>query len=200
MHLQLYEPRPSIHESPHSGNGSPRTPVLETPRVASLTENASAHFLVSLRLDESECDAVRLALRMAAVQRARVTLLYVVAPTEPTSMHWLDAIDRLHRALAEPPRHNISAVEQGRADLAAFLDRAIPRELRDSLAVQVECRVGDVATEIARFAESQSVDLVFLCDRPSGWRPSSLTQRIVQLNSKPIVFARSQAKQNGNGK
>jgi nucleotide-binding universal stress UspA family protein len=202
MHIQLHESTTSTHEPPHAGNGSPRTIVLEKPRLASPAENAIAHILVAVPLDKHEREAVLLALRMAAAQRARVTLLHVVAPSEPTSMHWLDAIDNLHRAMAGQTRHSTSAVEQGRSDLAAFLDREIPRELRDSLDLQVECRVGDVATEIARFTESQSVDLVFLCDRPSGWRPSilsSLSQRIVQLNSKPIVFARPQAKRNGNG-
>ena len=202
MHMPLHETTRSNHEPPHAGNGSPRTTVFERPRLTSPTESPIAHILVAVRIDQREREAVKLALRMAAAQRARVTLLHVVAPVELTSMHWLDAIDNLHRAVSRQSRDQLSEVDQGRSHLSDFLDREIPRELREPLDLQVECRVGDVATEIARFADEQSVDLVFLCDRPSGWRPSiwsSLSQRIVQLNSKPIVFARPQAKQNGNG-
>ncbi len=202
MWVQLYEPTLSDHELHPSGNGTERASILQPPQPTAAVENAVSHILVAVRLDAQESEAVTLALRMAASHRARVTLLHVIAPYAPVSVHWLDAIDNLHRALSGQSRDDAAAMRQGQSSVVEFLDRKIPLALREPLDLRVECPIGDVAAEIAKFTDEQSVDLVFLCDRPSGWRPSiwpSLSQRIVQLNSKPIVFARPQAKRTGNG-
>ncbi len=194
MELHQQDRIESAHVNP-SGNGSARVSALHSREQASGNGSAVAHILVATRLHESEREAVMLALRMAAAQRARVTLLHVLVPFTPPSVHWLDAIDNLHRALNEQPRDSEDAIQKGRSEIVTFLNCEIPREVREPVAIQIECRVGDVASEIAAFAEEQAVDLVFLCDRPPSWRPSflsSLSQRIAQLNSKPIVFGRQQ--------
>lgn len=205
MELQLHARNETNETTAPSRNGTGRVSSREPALPANGVNGAGSavtHILVATRLVEADREAVTLALRMAATHRARVTLLHVLTPFHPISVHWLDAIDNLHRAVSGQSPNEVTAAHEGRSKITEFLQREIPSDLRDSLEIRTECRVGDVATEIARVTDQEAVDLVFLCDRPSRWRPSilsSLTQRIVELNSRPIVFARSQANRNGNG-
>lgn len=191
-------PRQRI-ESRLAGDELPSASVREPRATPSAEPDRGTHILIATRMDASERDAVIFALRMAAAQRARVTLLHVVAPVEPSSVHWLDAIDQLHRALAAESHKSATALDQARSDLAAFWERELPYEFRNTVEMHTECRIGDVATQIARAADELAVDLICLCDRPSRWYLPlfpGLTQQILRLSSKPIVFARPQVQHN----
>lgn len=204
--MQIHEPPHFEHDQFHGAGGS--TSVAKQPPAVAFSDRQRSphstigHVLVATRLDPRDRDAVTFALTLAAGHRARVTLLHVAEPSESRSTHWLDGIDRLHHALSNQRCAELPAVDSVRANLTSYLQREIPADLRDSLDIDVECRIGDVATEIATFVNSQNVDLVVLCNRPSAWRLSffpSLSQRIVEQCSKPVVFAQQATHQNGNG-
>lgn len=150
------------------------------------------HVLLPIRGDRRERDATMLALQMAAGCRAKVTLLHVLAPPEQTStVHWLDAIESLHRGLSGPRRTDAKSLEKTRAEMLAYVEREIPADLRKSLDIQSECRIGDVAEEIARCANDRPVDLVIVCAARSRWRwPwwSRISQRVVSLTRKPVIL------------
>lgn len=199
-----------IHEPPHfehdhfqgaggSTNVATKPPAVAFSRRQQTTHGMIGHVLVATRLDPRDRDAVMFALNLAAGHRARVTLLHVAEPAESRSAHWLDGIDRLHHALSNQRCAELSVVDNVRANLTSYLHREIPADLWDSLDIEVECRIGNVATEIANFANSQNVDLVVLCNRPSAWRLSffrSLSQEIVEQCSKPVVFAQRNQQRN----
>lgn len=174
---------PSVERraSPYHGNGDGHSNELPT----------IGHFLVATRLASSECESIEFAIRMANKLGAEVTFLHVIPPIESESTNWLDAIEHLHRAVCGQPRTMVAAIERGRASIRDFLQNEIPESLRQGVVMHCECRVGDVATEVARFADEKKVALVFVCERPSGWHPllsMSVSQRIARLNSRPIVM------------
>ena len=151
-----------------------------------------AHILVPVRLDACERQAVSFALRMAAAHGTRVTVLHVLKPFESPSAHWLDAIDNLHRALDGHPRDTSAAIRKRQSEMREFLEREIPADARQAVDIQVECRVGDVATEIIRAARELAADLVVLRRRPARWRRSlsfGPTHRVVELGTVPIMLA-----------
>ncbi len=190
-------PRNELTKRINGANAFHDRPALEKSKPTGPAGKANLrHLVVAVRLEAREREGVTLALRMAAAHQARVTLLHVLEPFEPSSFHWLDAIDSLHRALTKPPRDSAAAIASKRADIAAFLEREIPAELRDKVDVQCECRIGDIATEVARFAEEQAADLLLLCSCPSSWRPTlwpGLSRRIANLLPKPVILAHARA-------
>jgi len=156
------------------------------------------HILVPTALVPRDRAALLLGLRLAA-QQARVTVLHVAPPLEPpNSVHWLDAIDNLHRAMAEPRAAPAAcsvdeAMQRACARIRADFERMVPASLRYSAQVRAACRVGDTATEIARFAEKEAVDLVILSGVPSAWRLPfwpSVSRRVLQRTTRPVVFVR----------
>jgi nucleotide-binding universal stress UspA family protein len=184
-------------------NGYSRLQQLEKSGQSRLASEARiAHILVAIRLDAAERDTVAMALRMASIHRAKVTLLHVLEPLERNSFHWLDAIDNLHRALSGASHDAASAIEKGRTDLKTFLEREIPREARGMLDIQVECRIGDVAAEIAGFAAAHGADLVLVGNSPSMWRPPfwpRLSQRILSLTPRPVLLVNPKSESAVNG-
>ncbi len=204
--MQIHEPPHFEHDQFHGAGGSTSV-VTKPPAVAFshrqwLPHSTIGHVLVATRLDPRDRDAVTFALNLAAGHRARVTLLHVAEPVESRSFHWLDGIDRLHHALSHQRCAELSVVNNVRANLTSYLQREVPADLRDSLDIDVECRIGAVATEIANFVNSQNVDLVVLCDRLSMWRLPffpSLSQQIVRQCSQPVVFAQQAPHRNKNG-
>jgi len=134
------------------------------------------------------------ALEIAASLRpgALVTLLRVLSiQPEPVerSFHWLDAIERLHR---ERKRCQDDVLEKARAALVPWIEQEVPARFRGALTLRAECRAGDPADEIARFANEQSVDLVVLTgerdrSRWMFWRP--LFDRVLRLTDRPVIIS-----------
>lgn len=179
-------------DSRRSANGWGSDSTSARHATARAADTVIRHILVPVRLDESERESVSLALRMAAAHRARVTFLHVVSAFETPSAHWLDAIDNLHRALAGYPRDVAPEIRKHEAKVRAFLEREIRGAAHDDIEVGVECRVGDVASEISRATEELGVDLVVLRRRSTGRRPArrpGLSARVVQLSAIPIMIA-----------
>lgn len=187
--MSLTPPARLDHRSSINGSGPDATSGRRDTAPAA---GPLAHILVPVRLDASERDAVSFALRMAAAHGARVTLLHVLTPLGTPSAHWLDAIDNLHRALDGHPRDTAPAIRTSESAILEFLEREIPADAREAVDIHVECRVGDVATEIARATHELAADLVVLRRHPARWRRShlsELTNRVVQLGSIPIMLA-----------
>jgi len=162
---------------------------------------AYTHILVPTALVPRDRAALLLGLQMAAAYRAKVTLLHVLRPEErANSVHWLDAIDNLHRALSRPtdetaPRGD-QKTEPVRARILAFLERTVPAALRSSVPVNAVSRVGDAAHEIARFADQAAVDLVILGRSHSAWKLPlwpGVAQRVMQLTARRVVLVRPDA-------
>lgn len=171
--------------------GEPHATTRRRPRIVPAA-GAFTHVLVPVRVDASERRVVSLALHVAAAHRARVTLLHVLEPFDPPSAHWLDAIDNLHRALGGQDRDTGSAIRERESEMRAFLEREIPADVRKGVDIDVECRVGDVVTEILRATRERAADLVVLRRNPARWhRPLSfgLANRLARLGSTPIMLA-----------
>lgn len=153
---------------------------------------AQTHILVPVRVDGSDEDW-RMAIEMAASLRpgARITLLHVLPPltnAPDRSFHWLDAIERLHK----PNGHvKVNDIEKTRQTLAARLETILPTTRRALMTLTTECRIGEPAAEIARFANEQSVDLVVLCERRSRWRWPlwpRLSERVLRMTDRPVML------------
>ncbi len=145
-------------------------PEREEPRPA----GRYRHILVPNGLADHELPALRLGAEMAALQRAALTVLYVRhAVDDRSSVHWLDAIDQLHQALDQSggsqKRGSHDADAQARQQIKEILDQELPAQGCDGLEVRVECRTGDVADQIAQFADETSVDLVIMSTGRSRW-------------------------------
>lgn len=155
------------------------------------------HILVPTNFDPRERPAVMLALQMALACQAKVTLLHVLAPAEPPrSTHWLDAIDNLYDALSRPRGQTqmaalMQAIESTRARISAFLEAEIPLEIRRDLDIRTECRSGETATEVARFADENEVDLMILSSDRSTRRfffRRQLSKEILRLARQPVIL------------
>jgi len=156
-----------------------------------------AHILIPVRLTGEDQTALFMGLQMAHAFHGKLTVLHVLAPQElPNSMHWLDAIDDLHRTLSrERVRLDLTSIQRGREKVLTFLDRELPAGMSRA-DIRAECRIGDVAQEIARFAE-QSADLVLMSEQRSGWRFSlrpSMARRVLQRTHKPVLLVHPQPK------
>ncbi|MBX3439759.1 MAG: universal stress protein, partial [Planctomycetaceae bacterium] len=159
------------------------------------------HILIPTHLAGYERSAVLLGLQLANASHARTTLLRVLPPQEqPSSMHWLDAIDslydRLDRRNGDPNgEQKLSLVDAVRAEILTYVQREVPAELLSEAAIQVEVRFGDLASEVARYADETQVDLIVLSSGPPGWGlglragPRRLRQ-ILQLAKQEVVMVR----------
>ena len=131
------------------------------------------HILVPNGLADYERPALKLGAEMAALQRAALTVLHVQpAIDDLSSVHWLDAIDRLHQALDQSggsQKHGRDADAHARQQIKKLLEQELPAQGRDGLVVHVECRTGDVADQITQFADETSVDLVIMSTGRSRW-------------------------------
>jgi len=150
-------------------------------------------------MGQHEREALRLALRMAAVYEAKLTLLHVVPPDdERRSVHWLDAIDDLYGALSRPNRYFSNPASNdphlaARTDVSTFLASEAPAVLREAVSIAVECRTGDVASEIVRFADDARADLIVLCGEPPQWGLPlwpGLVRSVFHMTRKQIVLVR----------
>jgi nucleotide-binding universal stress UspA family protein len=138
-----------------------------------------------------------LGLQLATAGETKATVLHVVPIAEPaSSWHWLDAIDGLQRKLAHPNGHGpaldeVRGLEHWRAKVVSYLERELPAPLLAAARIRVECRAGDPAEEILRFATHQSVDLVILSSGLSRWWlpvvPSRVHRVLRQLRNRVIV-------------
>lgn len=157
-----------------------------------------AHILIPVHLTRRDQTALLLGLQMAHAFQGQVTVLHVLAPQEqPSSMHWLDAIDDLHRSLSrERHRSDLTSVQRGQEEVTAFLDRELPAGMRRAADIRVECRIGDPANEIARFADEQA-DLVLMSEQRTVWRLPlwpSMARRVLQRTLKPVLLVHPQPK------
>lgn len=159
-----------------------------------------ARILAPTTMSEREQPAIRLGFQLAAATGARLTVLHVLpvpepAPEDARSLHWLDAIDSLHRDLFArgdaPMRSRRELLDDARRRLADFVERLVPESWRLQADVRLECQCGDVVDEIARCAVAESADLVILTSALSRWRlplvPGRLHRVLQSLRSRVIV-------------
>jgi|GEM_PF-4882209 len=183
---------------PAETTASPARPLA--PHASELKVPAAGeyrHILIPTSLEKVDRPAVMLGLQMAAAYQAKATLLHILPAGETSnSVHWLDALDNLNRAMMTPGREVLSGqrlVDATRTRIREYLDQEIPATLRSSLEIHVECRLGEVAEEITKFADAQGVDLTILCCEPTTWGlpilPSTV-RRILQLSQKRVIMVR----------
>jgi nucleotide-binding universal stress UspA family protein len=158
-----------------------------------------SHILIPTGMQRRDLPAVLLGLQMAAALNAKATVLHVAPMPEPTNpLHWLDAIENLHRAMAHPGKPASAdevkeLLEESRTRVRAYLEREIPVHLRTQVDIDVECCLGDVADEILRFASVESVDLVVLSSRLSRWWLPVVPPRVhrmLQRMRKRVIVVR----------
>jgi len=157
------------------------------------------HILVPCGLnDEVNISTLNLAVELAKGHEARLTILNVSPVLDDgLSVHWLDAIDRLYRALDNRPvttggQYSDSTERPGK-QLAQFVYQHVPQQLRSSLDLHCISLSGDAANMTARYANDTDVDLVIMaCRIPKWWHSalSSTVQRVMRLTRKQILLIR----------
>ncbi|MCE9532889.1 MAG: universal stress protein [Planctomycetes bacterium] len=190
--MQLFN---ATHQLPGGG------PVAEHTSLAKTTEPASErHVLVPVRWGPEHLETITRALEVAALNRPGtiVTLLHVIEPVpapDSHSLHWLDAIDKLHHSLGRLSGQTQALLEQRREEMAEWIRNEAPSGLRSALKLRGECRLGEPEAEILRFAKEKAVDLVILCERRSRKRwplKRSLVSRILKRIDQPVMIVRPQ--------
>jgi len=170
-------------------------PECETRRLGS----RYAHIVAPIELALDDCAAVLLAMEMAALHRARLTVLHVLSLTEcEPSAIGLDVLALLHRAVDRihhrpPVQGELDTVQQTRLQVAAFLERAVPDQLRKAVDFSVECRAGAAAESIASFANKAAADLVIVSTGVSRWWLPILparVRRLLQLSEQQVILVR----------
>jgi nucleotide-binding universal stress UspA family protein len=164
------------------------------------SDRASGHILIPTALKPRDRAAILMGLQMASAGNSKVTLLHVIlkeasafpADDPSISVHWLEAIESLHRALSRKRTvDSLKALQGARDRLAAFLDEEIPTPLWRRVDWRLECGRGDVAEEIVRFAAAESVDLLILSSELSQWRlpivPSRVHRVLQQARCRVMV-------------
>lgn len=163
------------------------------------------HILIPVvGLDRSERPAVVLGLQLAAANQARATILHVAQPLEPPSpAHWLDAIDRLHRAWSPPgvkPIADVADLEKRRAEAEGFVDQATTEALRKSATPRIECRVGELVEQVDRFARDQGADLIVIAHARTRWALPvypRLARKLAGRNGCSVLIVQSPAESPG---
>lgn len=181
-------------DSSASTNG--RTGRSQAQQSDALTSHGKvpAHILVPIRLDPPPQESLRMGFDLAAGYRPDpvVTVLHVLPPAADfSSVHWLDAIDRLHHAFSPATGAILEVLDQARRMLSDLVERTVPKSRHQALRLRCVCLMGEPAAEIARYAHDHSVDLVLLCkERKARLWPfrTSLTKRILQKSEKPVVL------------
>ena len=167
MHMQ----KSQSHLSMRPVNGFAATgPRERVEPVRLLGSGAKRHVLVPIRLEPAYREGVILALEMATVCHAvTVSLLHVLPPEseESASFHWLSAIDKIHKPESLVNGSTLSTIDRGRREIAKLIENDIPASLRTALEFRVECRIGEPAAEIARYANEQAVDVMLLASERS---------------------------------
>ncbi len=151
------------------------------------------HVLAPTSLAQSDRAALNLAFELAAIHRAKLTVLHVL-PDENT-MHWLDAFGYLHEAL---DRDNLGAgkletPQQALPHIRIFLEREVPEQLRKDVELRVECCVGEVADQIVRIADEGNADLVILSGGQPHWWSAALpatVRRVLRTTERQVVLVR----------
>lgn len=157
-----------------------------------------SHILVPVSLMAQDRAALLLAVEMAAVHGAKLTILHVIPSLDSDpSLHWLDAIGSLHVALnrgSDPlSRDRIAATaERVRSRVRKFIEGTVPESMSEGVNLNIECRSGELAETIARFADVASVDLLILSSGLSRWWLPLLpayVRRVLKLTRKPVILA-----------
>ena len=136
------------------------------------------HFLVPL--DESEVAEAALihAEGLAKALGARLTLIAVMS---------------LDTGMGEDPGAAV-AMEARRADLRRYLDSRCARLEGEGVSCHPSVREGDVAEEIARYAEKHEVDLIVMGTHGrtglARWVHGSVSDRLLNLSDIPILIVR----------
>lgn len=185
----------------HETNGQVKLPPRgavrpSTPVAARHSEPEYSHILVPVNLVARDRSAIMLGLQTASAHGASLTLLRVLSPAEKgNSLHWLDAIESLHQPRPRVARNGVSEVietyEASHADTMRYLDRYVPAGARGDVKLRTECRVGEPASEIARYADEAEVDLVILAaELTSGWLPvvPAPLRRVLQLTRSRVAL------------
>ncbi len=180
-----------------------QTSTAVRPGPASPTDVSEyRHVLVPSGLEPRDQEALTLGLRMAAAHGAKATVLHIVPPVESAgSMHWLDAIEALHRVMKEPqghvdPAQDVYGAERIHARLKQQLQSTTSPELRSRVEVRTAFRVGDVVDQIARYVAENDVDLVIVSSATAGsWRAlwSSRVQQLLQQVPARVIVLRPNA-------
>lgn len=166
-------------------------------------ESRYKHIVVPTSLSATDRPAMQLGLEMARMHRAQLSVLHVLpAGDHENSLHWLDAIYRLHESLSgQSPtvtdREQSAALVRRRIE--SFFDREFPEFQYGSAAVQFEFRTGEVADGIARFVNDTGADAVVMSSRHSRWwRPllPSRVRRVLQLTHQQVILVRPDAGKN----
>lgn len=160
-----------------------------------------SHILVPCRLNDADQAALTLGAEIACRHGARLSILHVSPVLDDgPSVHWLDAIDRLYRALdnrsVTTAERSSDLPERPGKQLGQFVYQHIPQQLRSSLDLDCISLRGDTASSIARYANDSDVDLVIMsCRIPRWWQSAlpSTVQRVMRLTQKQILSIRPEA-------
>lgn len=142
------------------------------------------HILVCLDRSGSAEASLPLAIHLAALDGAKVTLLNVLdtAP-DPKAMHATDAI----------------AWEVAREEARRYLSSVAERFLAEGIAVEVRLAEGSTAREVSALAAQRSVDLTVLSTHGEGNDGSrylgATAQRILELGQGALLLVPSQPRQ-----
>lgn len=185
-------PAPPKREEPAARSEVQPSEVPPVPRAR------FTHLLLPIQRIEQELQAVMLGVEMAALHRAKLTVLHVRPPVEnDPSPHWLDAIDRLYQALdhsaeGAPPRASASD-DSIRSGIRQFLSRNIPEALWNRVEMHLECRAGAFAEHVARFVDERTVDVLIMSSAPTRWwlpiLPAPLRQVLRRTGPQVILVA-----------
>jgi hypothetical protein len=137
-----------------------------TPSVLRIDRNHAAagfsfrRILVSFNLDTADRGALVLGFQLALLHQSALTLLRV----EPPAKGGLDALDLLHTAAEgfRNPSAEGMPCHAARANVHAFINDAVPSDLRSAVDWQEECRYGKLAETIVTEVNQSGADLVIL--------------------------------------
>jgi universal stress protein A len=136
------------------------------------------HILVPVDLSGRNAPALKTALALARLSRARVTLLHVVQRIEKIPIGELREFYKRLTTMAE-----------------AKLGRAARPFTRQGVPVTTEARIGEPATEIVRIAGSRKVDLIVMISHrvnprrgTRGW--GTMSYKVGLLCQCPILLVK----------
>ncbi len=134
------------------------------------------HLLVPLDGSPLAESALPLAVYMADICHARVTLLHVIEHDAPPEVHGT---------------HHVHTPAEAQSYLATIRDRAFPSD--QAVAIHVHsAEVKDVARSIAAHVAELAPDLIVMCTHgrggPRRWLFSSKAQQVIALGSTPVLL------------
>ena len=177
--------------------------TVNTQAEATASRSRYAHILVPIDSAGEDLSALKLGAEFAAVHRARLTLLQVLPEVERgTSVHWLNAIDRLYEGLdangLDAKFQAREARDKAQVRVTELFDQSVSAYLRDTVDVHVEIRTGDIADAAVAFSEQADVDLIILADaRSRRWWPLWPTpiRKILRVARPEVILMRSHTQQ-----